>query len=486
MKILITHSYFYKRDPKQWRFRQPYPPLGTLIAAARLRQEQFDVHFFDTGLCDSPNEIVPMLDKVCPDVFVIYDDGFNYLTKMCLTVMREAAFEMARRAKERKCVVVVNSSDATDHYEKYFEQGVDYVVRGEGEESLIALSVALQHGQDVSVLPGLACRRDDRTLTTTPRPVLKNLDQLPVAAWDLVDLQPYRNIWNQHHGFFSLNLATTRGCPYKCNWCAKPIYGNRYNSRSPEHVVGEIELLLSSEHPNHFWMSDDIFGLRPGWLRRFRELVTERKLTFRYKIQSRADLLLEDDTISNLANSGCETVWIGAESGSQKVLDAMDKGITVGQIREATTRLKAQGIKVGYFLQFGYPGEDHRDIDATLNMVLENMPDEIGISVSYPLPGTKFYEAVKKELETKQNWTDSDDLALMFKNTYPPAYYKALHRYVHSRYRIRRGLNRLSDWIRRPLAFNNSDGRKVASMLYHMPVSLVRYLQLKRLSSAHA
>jgi anaerobic magnesium-protoporphyrin IX monomethyl ester cyclase len=306
--------------------------------------------------------------------------------------------------------------------------------------------------------------------------VLKNLDALPLPAWDLIDIEPYRKIWKRHHGYFSLNLATTRGCPYKCNWCAKPIYGNRYNSRSPEHVIHEIEYLLNRFQPDHFWMSDDIFGLKPNWISRFNELVREKDLKFKYKIQSRVDLLLEENTIEALAQSGAETVWVGAESGSQKILDAMDKGTTVEEIQAATARLKSKGIRVGYFLQFGYLGETKLDIDSTVRMMLENMPDEIGISVSYPLPGTTFYERVKSELKEKQNWTDSDDLAMMYHATYSPAFYKLLHRYVHSRYRIKRGWEQLKKL--------NFKLRPLASMFYHAPLSLIQSWRLERLQYA--
>src|SRR5690606_2402257 len=150
---------------------------------------------------------------------------------------------------------------------------------------------------------------------------------------------------------------------------------------------------------------------------------------------SRVDLLLEDDTVEALAESGAETVWVGAESGSQKILDAMDKGTTVAQIEEATRLLRAHGIRVGYFLQFGYTGETREDIDETIDMVPRLLPDEIGISVAYPLPGTRFYEKVKGQLKEETNWTDSDDLAMTFESTYSKEYYRHLHRYVHSLYR---------------------------------------------------
>ena len=292
----------------------------------------------------------------------------------------------------------------------------------------------------------------------------------------------YRNIWMNHHGYFSLNIATTRGCPFKCNWCAKPIYGNRYNSRSPERVIEEIEMLLEGYQPDHFWMCDDIFGLKPGWVQKFDKLVDQKNLSFKYKIQSRVDLLLEAKTIEALASSGAETVWVGAESGSQKILDAMDKGTTVEQIGQSTRLLRQHGIKVGFFLQFGYTGEQQADIDKTIKMVLDLMPDEIGISVSYPLPGTKFYESVKASLEAKQNWKDSDDLDMMFAGVYPSSYYKVLHRYVHSRYRIKRGLDRIRTLLKKPKLVY-TDFRKVASMLYHIPQSIFQFYQLKRISA---
>jgi radical SAM superfamily enzyme YgiQ (UPF0313 family) len=475
-KILFTHSYFYPLDSKQWKFKQPYPPLATLLAAAVMRETKFEVTFFDVALKSDPRDIQRKLDEAHPDFFVIYDDGFNYLTKMCLTVMREAAFTMIELAKQQKATVIISSSDSSDHYEKYLQAGADYVVRGEGEETLKELLLTLEKGNDVQSVLGIAFLKNQKVIVNPPRQVMRDLDQLPMPAWDLIDVEPYRRIWKKHHGYFSLNMATTRGCPYKCNWCAKPIYGNRYNSRSPEHVVREIQYLLDHYQPDHFWMCDDIFGLKPDWINQFAELVRQRQLKFRYKIQSRVDLLSNEQTVMALAASGAETVWVGAESGSQKILDAMDKGTTQGQIRTATSLLRKHKIKIAYFLQFGYTGETIDDVHATLNMVLNQMPDEIGISVSYPLPGTKFYENVKDQLKEKQNWTDSDDLAMLYRSTYSPAYYKLLHRYVHSRYRIQRGMYQLKK--------GKIKARAIASILYHAPLSLFQEWRLNRLQHA--
>jgi anaerobic magnesium-protoporphyrin IX monomethyl ester cyclase len=481
--VLFAHSYFYHFDKKQWRFKQPYPPLATILAAAVIRNAGFNTSLFDTNLRKDASELISYLRREHPRYFVIYDDSFNYLTKMCLTKMREAAFEMAKAASKFGCIVIVASSDAADHYEKYFLHSVDYVIKGEGEETLKELLNALESRCDPATIPGIVFRKLGKTTINSPRPVAKDLDVLPLPAWDLVDVDAYRKIWKKHHGYFSLNIATTRGCPFKCNWCAKPIYGNRYTSRSPASVVNEIDYLISNFKPDHFWFCDDIFGLKPGWIQQFASLINERQIKIRYKIQSRVDLLCDDAVIAGLADSGAETVWVGAESGSQKILDAMDKGTTIAQIVEARERLRQRKIRVAYFLQFGYTGETKSDIDKTIEMVLETLPDEVGISVSYPLPGTKFYENVKDQLKEKRNWSDSDDLAMMFESTFNTAYYRQLHRYVHSLYRKHKGYHALKKLLADPLRLNYKDLRNGLATMYYIPSSFAHQLKLKKLET---
>jgi len=483
-KILFTHSYFYQFDPKQWNSKQPYPPLGTIYAAAVMRESGFEVSLFDTALIDSPEKIIPVIDKEKPSYLVIYDDGFNYLTKMCLTNMREAAFRMAEIAKAKGIKVIMSSSDAADHYEKYLSHGVDFVVIGEGELTLKQIiSTIDSDSNDFRNIDGLAFKDNSKVVKTSQRQIVKELDSFPMPAWDLIDIESYKKIWMESRGFFSLNIATTRGCPFKCNWCAKPIYGNRYNSRSPQKVADEIEFLIKNYGAEYFWMCDDIFGLKPGWVQEFRDIVKSRGLKFKYKIQSRVDLLLQEDTISALAESGAETVWVGAESGSQKILDAMDKGTTVEQIYEATRLLKKNKIRPAFFLQFGYLGEEKEDVEKTINMVLDLMPEDIGISVSYPLPGTNFYDKVKTQLKDKTNWTDSDELALMYKGTFSPSYYKKLHRYVHKVYRRKQSLANLKNIILNPFSINRKKIRSALSSIYYIPASVTDLFILKKLEA---
>jgi len=472
-------------DPKQWGLGLPYPPLGTLLAAALMRQNGYPVALFDTMFANGPEEVEPHLEKYHPDFFVIYDDGFNYLTKMCLTNMREAAFIMGRQAKAKGCKVIVCSSDSTNRFEKYLLEGADFVIIGEGEMTLLELVNAIKNGEaDYSGIQGLAYLKDGKAIKTLARPVMRDLDNLPLPAWDLVDINPYKESWLTNAGYFSLNIGTTRGCPFKCNWCAKPIYGNRYNSRSPENVVGEIRMLKEHFGMEHIWFCDDIFGLKPGWVEKFTRLIQQEGIKMRFKIQSRADLLVDEDLVQALAASGCENVWIGAESGSQKILDAMDKGTTIAQIHQSTLLMKKYGIKPSFFIQFGYPGEQKEDIKKTIRMINELLPFEIGISVSYPLPGTVFYERVKSDLKTKTNWTDSDEMALMFHNTFPPSYYKQLHRYVHQNYHQHLAKNSLAELIRKPQQANAKNIRKALSIFYYTPAAMIERLKLKRLEKA--
>ncbi|MCB0712566.1 MAG: B12-binding domain-containing radical SAM protein [Ignavibacteriae bacterium] len=487
--ILFTQSYFLRFDPKEWKAMTPYPPLGTTYAAACTRQAGYSVALFDSMLAESEKELIPWIERTSPRYLVIYDDDFNYLTKMCLTRMREAAFRMAKMGKERGLSVIIHSSDATDHVEEYLDAGVDYVMVGEAEETLVELLETLTGKANVPVeeIAGLAFRKEDGVLhQARKRQVLRDLDRLPFPARDLIDIEQYRTIWQKHHGYFSMNMVTTRGCPFHCNWCAKPLYGQVYHSHSPERIAEEMEEIKKKWNPDHIWFCDDIFGLKPGWIEKFAEEVERRKSAIPFKSLSRADLLLRGETVRALRRAGCQTVWIGAESGSQKILDAMEKGTTVEQIYEAARLLKEEGIRVGFFLQFGYPGEENEAIHATLRMVRRALPDEIGISVSYPLPGTRFYQQVLAEMGEKQNWSESADLAMMFRGAYSTEFYRLLSKYIHKDHRLRLGLQALKGMLRTHRVPTLTHLRRMALTPYYGVMRGIYRLKISRLSLSSA
>lgn len=467
-RILIGQSYYLRFDPKLWDAMQPYPPLGSLYAASYLRARGYDVGLFDAMLAGSEQEWDQALGAQQPQFAILYEDNFNYLSKMCLLRMREAAFEMISMAKKRGCTVIAAGADMTDHSDLYLGRGADYVLLGEGEETLGDLMDALT-GKSQRPPETILGLNSEKTEHPSRRPDIRALDDLPFPAWELVDVEKYRRIWTERHGYYSMNMVTTRGCPYHCNWCAKPIWGQRYNSRSPENVASELKWLKETYHPDHIWFADDIMGLKPGWLEKFAALVEDADAVVPFKCLQRADLVNEK-TATALRAAGCRTVWVGAESGSQKILDAMDKGDEVGDIYRATRLLQDQGIEVGFFLQFGYPGENWQDIQRTLQMVRDCMPDDIGISVSYPLPGTKFFERVKLELGEKQNWLDSQDLAMLYQGPYPTEFYRVLHSRVHHEFRLRR-------------AWRTRDMKKMARTPYYllgMARTALRLRQMRR------
>jgi anaerobic magnesium-protoporphyrin IX monomethyl ester cyclase len=479
-EVLFGQSYFLRFDPKLWRAMQPYPPLGTLFAAAHLRERGHGVALFDAMLAGSEGEWDEALAREGARYAVLYEDNFNYLSKMCLSRMREAALAMIRMARARGCTVLVCGSDATDQAPLYLDAGAHFVLVGEGEATLAELMDRLggRTATSFEAIPGLVFHGPDGGLVRTPsRPVIRDLDSLPLPAWDLVDVERYRALWLRHHGYYSMNMVTTRGCPYHCNWCAKPIWGQTYNSRSPEHVAAELLHLKRTFRPDHVAFADDILGLKPGWLVRFAELVEEKGARVPFKCLSRADLLLRPGEIEALRRAGCRSVWVGAESGSDRVLAAMEKGVRVEQIREATRRAHEAGLQVGFFLQFGYPGEGLEEIAATRRLLRECAPDEIGISVSYPLPGTRFHERVKGQLGAKRNWVDSDDMDMMYSGPFDTRFYRSLYRVVQKEFARDRALRQLR--ARGPGAATPSGLRRLLALLVHSATLPLARLSLR-------
>lgn len=426
--VLLTHSNHVFNDRKQTEKMQPYPPLQTLLAASVLREAGLSVAFCDVAF-DAPEEkFEAMLWACMPRLVVVCEDDFNFLSKMCLSRNREVAFWMADTARRHNLTIAVHGSDASDHVSQYVAAGFQYVLIGEVETTLLELA----QGAPVGNIAGLAytSRRTGNVRFNARRSLRDNLDLLPRPAWDLVDMNRYRQAWLDAHGFFSLNMVSSRGCPFKCNWCAKPIYGTSYHARAARAVAEEMLFLKREYKPDHIWFADDIFALSTRWTREFADAVENLDARIPFKMQSRCDLMTRD-TVSALQRAGCHEVWMGAESGSQRILDAMEKDIRVEEIYAARENLARHGIKAGFFLQFGYRGETWEDIEATVRMVRETRPDDVGVSVSYPLPGTKFYQLVSSEMKSKLNWSDSGDLAMMFHGAYPSTFYRALADALH-------------------------------------------------------
>jgi len=430
--VLLTHSYHLPYDTKQSQKMQPYLPLGTLYAATALREQGISSDVFDVMLESPAPSFFEALQRSRAKIVVVYEDDFNFLSKMCLTRMREVAWSMARAAKRAGAIAVVHGSDATDNPELFLNNGFDYVLCGEAENVLVDLCKAVLNNAEVALSDGMVRTDSSGRLVCGSQKLARNpgWSQLAIPARDLIDLERYRMAWTSAHGYFSTNMVASRGCPFRCNWCAKPISSNHFQLRAASAVAEEMGRLKQTG-VDHIWFGDDIFALNHHWVEQFAAEVTSRQVVLPFKIQSRADLMRED-TVRHLKAAGCTEVWMGVESGSQVILDAMDKGITLEQVEVARTRLGLAGIRACFFLQFGYPGETWNELRETISFVRRLRPDDIGISVSYPLPGTLFYERVKSQLGAKRNWTDSNDLCIMFKAAYTTDFYRAVREALHA------------------------------------------------------
>jgi len=449
LSILVCHSYFLHLDHKQRARGKPYPPLATLQAAAMLRRAGHQVTFFDSMLAEDQEDYHRLLMRDRPQVVLFYEDTFNFLSKMCLSVMQRAACEMIAVAHRTGARILVAGPDVSDRPQPYLAAGAHAALKGEGLGALMDLLPRLMSQPSASIdelvegVPGVTFLSHGRVVSQPGGKALPAAQYAGSAAWDLVDMDRYRSVWHRAHGYFSLNMAGSRGCSFRCTWCAKPTWGNLYLQREAKAVAAELVHLKKTYDPQHIWFADDIFGFRPEWVEEFTAAVDAAGGGIPFSIQTRADLISER-MARTLKKAGCREAWIGAESGSQRVLDDMNKGTTVAEILTARRRFQAEGIRVGFFIQLGYQGEELEDILATRNLLQTSRPDEIGVSVSYPLPGTKFYELVKAQLGSKTHWQESNDLDMMFHGTFTSEFYRAVRNLLHDQVSMQGGSGEMS------------------------------------------
>jgi anaerobic magnesium-protoporphyrin IX monomethyl ester cyclase len=467
-RVLVSHPYHLALDRREARLGKPYPPLGTLNGASMLIDQGHDVVFDDRTFEADESSFAARLDRERPDRVAIMGDDHSVQMKQCLGRLRLAQQRMAKAARERGIPVLVSGPDVSDHPDLYLAEGATVAVVGDPVE---LVGEWVSGGTDVEGLhgPGGAGGR---------RPPITDLDRLPETDWSLIDSDLYAQRWRARHGYWELNISTARGCPYACNWCAKPTWGRSYSVRSPERVAAEIERLRVDLAPERLWFTDDIFAIRPEWLREFRERLNT---PIPYRCLSRADLLREPGYAMDLRETGCREVWIGAESGSDVVLRAMDKGSDVDEIEKARKNLDVAGIQVGFFLQLGYPGEGLDEVRQTIDMVRRLRPDLIGVSVSYPLPGTVFHERVAHSM-VDSHWQEAMDNRPLFQAPFGQEFYgvaKELLRSTHSAGRVRENL---VDWVR---SRDPRSTRRVVGSAWHAVRAPILSKRMERLAIAN-
>jgi anaerobic magnesium-protoporphyrin IX monomethyl ester cyclase len=418
MKVLLTHGYFLGADAKEQRVMRPYPPLGILYLAAYLEERGVRAEVFDTTF-STRDALERHLLEVRPDVIGIYT---NLMTKVSVLAIIHFIRSRAELAGAR---IVLGGPEVTHHVDRFLDHGADVIVIGEGEETFHALTAAWTETRDAPLadIPGLAFRDPaGAVVRTAPRPLLRSLDELPVPRREAIDLAPYLAAWRARHGSNAVSISTMRGCPYTCRWCSRAVYGESYRRRAPRLVVDEIEAIIARYKPDSFWFVDDVFTIHHGWLQSFTDELERRGLRIRYECITRADRLNER-AVGLLQRSGCFRVWIGAESGSQKILDAMDRRVTVEQVQRTIHLAKQHGIETGTFIMLGYPGETEADIEATIEHLKRADPDQFTITVSYPIKGTPFYDDVVNDMVDPGPWAETNDRDIKLRRPRSSLYY---------------------------------------------------------------
>jgi anaerobic magnesium-protoporphyrin IX monomethyl ester cyclase len=400
MDILLTHGYFLYEDPKELQIMRPYPPLGILYICAHLRRKGLSVEVFDSTFA-SRQELFEVLWQGPPSVLGVYA---NLMT-------RSNVVEILRIAKQAGWQTVVGGPEPSAYIDQYLTAGADVVVIGEGELTLEELvpvlastsTDALQH------VNGVAFRGMDGTIVrTAPRDQIRNIDAQPWPARESIDLSRYLAVWRERHGVGSVSLITARGCPYHCRWCSHEVFGKTHRRRNPVSVADELEWLVDRYQPEMAWMADDVFTIHHGWLFQYAAELTRRGIKLPFECISRADRL-NPKVVETLAAMGCFRVWIGSESGSQRILDAMERGVTVEQVQAAVALCKSHGIQTGMFLMWGYEGEELDDVEATIQHVKKTDPDVFFTTVAYPIKGTPFFTEVAERIESLTPWRQGSD-----------------------------------------------------------------------------
>lgn len=424
MKILLTHGYFLAEDEKEQAIMKPYVPLGILSVSAYLEQKGFDNDIFDSTFST--------FDKLCshlvehrPDVLGIYT---NLMTR--INVIRIIRF-IRGKSELAHTKIVLGGPEVRQHAKPLLEVGADFIVIGEGEESMCELVNSISLGEtDFSEVNGIQwINKSASIIINKERELLKDINQLPFPNRKKVDLQKYFDAWKNAHGESSVSVSTMRGCPYTCKWCSRAVYGLSYRRRSAELVADEIEELQRNYKFDSIWFVDDVFTINAKWMREFAAVIAQRKMKIRYEIISRSDRLSEE-MLDLLAQSGCFRIWIGAESGSQSVIDAMDRRVDVKNVREMIQLTRKKGMEAGTFIMLGYPGETENDIRETVNHLVESNPHHFTITLAYPIRGTELYEETQHNFTHVGEWETSTDRDIDFKRTYPRKYYDYAIRYV--------------------------------------------------------
>jgi anaerobic magnesium-protoporphyrin IX monomethyl ester cyclase len=414
MSILFTHAYYLSDDPKEQKIMKPYPPLGLLYVSAYLESKNIANDVFDTTFSSRQSQLEFIAGK-CPKIVCIYT---NLMTKVevirLVKILKTEKFNFPK--------IVLGGPDVTYNVENYLKAGADFLVIGEGEETTFELYNAIMDNGNFHEVNGIAFLENDLVVQTNARTKFRELDELPLPNRDAINMYNYLETWKNNHGESSMTISTQRGCPYTCKWCSTAVYGQSYRRRPASQVAAEMKMLKEQYNPDAVWFVDDVFTISHKWLTAFHEEVGRQDARIRFECITRAERL-NDEILRLLKEAGCFRIWIGAESGSQQIIDAMDRRVDVNHVKKIIQDTNAMGIETGTFIMLGYPGETEKNIQETIQYLKEAKPTHYTITVAYPIKGTSLYNEIEDRITNRPDWENSTDREIDFKRTYSRKYY---------------------------------------------------------------
>lgn len=415
MSVLLTHAYYLSNDPKEHKIMKPYPPLGQLYISGYLNDQHIENFLFDTTFYSKEDQLAFIKEKQ-PDIVAIYS---NLMTKVEVIKLMKI---LKSEPQYGFPTIVLGGPDISYNLKNYLKAGAQYLIIGEGEETMAELHDAILNKTAITEVSGIAYLEDGLVTRTKPRVKMKDLSVLPLPNREAIPMDKYLKTWKDNHGMSSMTVSTQRGCPYTCKWCSTAVYGQSYRRRPANLVAAELKMLKDSYAPDSIWFVDDVFTVSHKWLTAFHEEVIKQDAVIPFECITRAERL-NDDILQLLKEAGCYRIWIGAESGSQKIIDAMDRRVDVNVVKEAIQKTNAMDMETGTFIMLGYPGEDLDDINTTVQYLKDANPTHFTITIAYPIKGTSLYSEIEKDIITQPDWETSTDREIDFKRTYPRKFY---------------------------------------------------------------
>lgn len=424
MTTLLIHPYFLCEDPVELRVMKPYPPLGLMYLSAWLKQDNLPVEVFD-GTFLAMEDLETRLTAMAPAVAALYATLMSRHN-----VLKVIAFIRANPAL-KETVVVVGGPDSRHHAQGYLGKGADVVIPGEGEVPLAEVSgaVALNRKATINTIPGVITLREDGNAVENPPPLQLDPAKLPLPDRDAFDMAAYLDTWKQHHGFSTVTINTMRGCPYACNWCSKPVFGNTCRRRPVDSVIGELRHVMERYNPDQIWFTDDVFTLSHDWLEGYTLGVESAGIVTPFECISRSDRL-DNGILDLLKRAGCRKLWIGAESGSQRVIGLMNRKIDITRTVEVMNQARECGISTGSFIMCGYPGEKIGDILQTAKFIRDAAPHEMTLGMAYPIIGTRFFEETEGSFSKPYVWELFNERQIRLKRPYTDRFYRNALRFL--------------------------------------------------------